>query len=123
MSVIISYHQECAGMNSTIFKSYTNATIEMQCTWIKCEVPNISASLFNSSMSSINLSLNFDEDMLCVKFKPLRVVTVNYQSIYNKKDELSSFLIENDVDIFLGSATHLSLSITSRWLGQDINNY
>ena len=50
-------------------------------------------------MSSINLSLNLDKEMLHVKSKSLRVVTVNFQSAYNKKDELSSFVIENDVDI------------------------
>ena len=102
------YHQECAGMNKTIFECYTNATIEMQWTCIECGLPNISASLFDSSMSSINSSLNLDEEMLRVKSKSLRVVKVNFQSIYNKKDELSSFLIENDVGIELGSETNLS---------------
>ena len=79
----------------------------MQWTCIKCGLPNISASLFDSSMSCINSSLNLDEDTLRVKSKSFRVVTVNFQSIYNKKDELSSFLIENDIDIVLGSETYL----------------
>ena len=35
------YHQEYAGMNSTIFECYTNAAIEMQWTCIKCGLPNI----------------------------------------------------------------------------------
>ena len=82
----------------------------MQWTCIKCGLPNISASLFDSSMSSINSSLNLNYNVLHVKSKSLRVVTVNFQNIYNKKDELSSFLIENDVDIVLGSETHLSPS-------------
>ena len=100
-------------MSSTIFECYTNATIEMQWTCIKCGAPNISASLCDSSMSSINSSLNLDEHILRVKSKSLRVVTVNSQSIYNKNDELSSFLIENDVDIVLGYETHLSPSINN----------
>ena len=107
------YHQECAGMNSTIFECYTNATIEMQWTCIKCGLPDISAPLFDSSMSSSNLSLNLDKDMLCVKSKSLRVVTVNFQSIYNKEDELSSFLIENNIGIVVGFETHLSPSINN----------
>ena len=106
-------HQECAGMNSTIFECYTNATIEMQWTYVKCGLPVILASLFDCSMSSINSSLNLDEDMLPVKSKSLRVVTGNFQSIYNEKDEICSFLIENDVDIVLGSKTHLSPSINN----------
>ena len=40
-------------------------------------------------MSSINLSLNLDEDMLRVKSKSLKVITFNFHSIYNKKDDLS----------------------------------
>ena len=71
----------------------------MQWTCVKCGLPNMSASLFDSSVSSINSSANVDEDMLLVNSKSLRVVTVHFQSIYNKKDELSSFLIENNVDI------------------------
>ena len=78
----------------------------MQWTCIKCGLPNISASLFDSNM-------NLHEDMLRVKSKSLRVVTVNFQIIYNKKDEISSFLIENDIDIVLGSETHLSPSINN----------
>ena len=85
----------------------------MQWTCIKCGLPNISASLFDSSMSSINSSLNLDEDMLRVKSKSLRIVTVNFQSIYNKKGELSSFFIKNDIDIVSGSETHLSPSINN----------
>ena len=107
------YHQECAGMNSMIFECCTNATIEMQWTCIKCGLPNISASFFDSSMSSIHSSLNLDEEMLRVKSKSLRVVTVNFPSIYNKKDELSLFLTENDVDIVSGSETRLSPSINN----------
>ena len=45
--------------------------------------------------------------------KSLRVVTVNFQGIYNKTDELSSFLIVNDVGMVLGSETHLSPSISN----------
>ena len=109
----IWYYQECAGRNSIIFEYYTNAAIEIQSTCIKCGLPNISASLFASSMSSIISSLNFDEDMLRVKSKSLRIVTVNFQSIYNKKDELGSFLVENNVDIVLGSEKRLSPSINN----------
>ena len=64
-------------------------------------------------MSSINSSFQLFEDMLRVQSKFLGVLTVNFQSIHYKKDELSSFLIENDIDIVLGSETHLSPSINN----------
>ena len=62
-------------------------------------------------MSSNNSIFNLDEYALLVK--SLRVVTVNFQGIYNKTDELSSFLIVNDVGMVLGSETHLSPSISN----------
>ena len=99
-------HQECAGMNNTIFECYANATIEMQWACIRCGLPNISTLLLDSSISSINANLRLG--MLRVKCKSLRIVAGKFQSIYNKKDELSSFLIENDVDIVLRSERHLS---------------
>ena len=43
--------------------------------------------------------------------KGLRDVTVNFQSVYNKKDEINPFLIESNVDIVLGSEKHLSPSL------------
>ena len=78
--------------------------------WIctKYGVPKMSGSLFDSSMSSINSSLNLDQDMLRVNSKSLRVVTVNFKSAYNEKDKPSSFLVESGVDVVLGSEIHCS---------------
>ena len=38
------------------------------------------------------------------------VVTINFRNIYNRKDELNSFLTEDNIDIVLGSERHLSPS-------------
>ena len=59
---------------------YTNAEIETQWACIKCGVQNISVSLFESSMFSINSSSNLGEGMLSVNSKPLRVVTVKFNT-------------------------------------------
>ena len=49
----------------------------------------------------MNSSLNLDNDMLRVKFKSLRVVTVNFQSIYNKKEfEMVAIKVETSPVIF-----------------------
>ena len=61
-----------------------------------------------------NSILNFHEfefelgrgDVPC-KVEVFKCCCSQLYSIYNKKDELSSFHIENDVDIVLGSETHL----------------
>ena len=58
-------------MSSTVFECYTNATTEMQWTCIKCGLPRISASLLDSSLPSINSSLNLDEELLRMKSKSL----------------------------------------------------
>ena len=65
-------------MNSTIFECYTNAPIEMQWALIKCGLSRISASLIDSSLLSINSSLDLDEDLLRMKSKSLRFATVKY---------------------------------------------
>ena len=45
------YHRECAGMNSTIFESYVkNSEIEGE--FAQCGIPNISNSIFDSTISS-----------------------------------------------------------------------
>ena len=46
------------------------------------------------------------------KVKQLRMLTVNFQSIRNKKEELELILINEDIDIVLGSETHLTPCIT-----------
>ena len=46
------------------------------------------------------------------KVKQLRMLTVNFQSIRNKKDELELIIINEDIDIVLGSETHLTPCIT-----------
>ena len=43
--------------------------------------------------------------------KTLRLLTVNFQGFWNKKDEIEEFLVENDIDIVLGSESHLKPSI------------
>ena len=46
------------------------------------------------------------------KASQLKILVVNFQSIRNKKDELTSILLDNNIDAVLGSETHLTSSIT-----------
>lgn len=45
------------------------------------------------------------------KPKSLRVSVFNFQSIWNKRAILSTFLSENDIDVLIGSETHLTKDI------------
>ena len=54
------YDRECAGMNLTIFESYVkNLDMEWECT--QCGMPNISNSIFDSSISSSYSSSTTEE--------------------------------------------------------------
>lgn len=93
-----------------IFDCY--ATDEKLC--IKCGMPNITTSLFDSSLSS-----NSSNDSATPqrntrqkrKANRLRIFTCNVQSLWNKKAELENTLTTNNIDILIGSETHLECNI------------
>ena len=84
------YQRECADMNLTIFESYVkNSEMEWECA--QCGMPNISNLIFDSTVSSsYSSSINSDKIIPKSKAKSLRIVTLNFQSMFNKKDEMSS---------------------------------
>ena len=95
------YHKDCIHMGDPIFDSYTlNESLEWECT--HCALSNISSSIFNSTVSN---------DTSADKPKSLRVSVCNFQSIWNKRAILSTFLSENDIDVLIGSETHLTKDI------------
>ena len=69
---------------------------------------NISPSIFNSSLpfSPPNAASSPKPPPLC-KAKQLRLLVINFQSIWGKKEELESILLEHDIDIVIGSESHL----------------
>ena len=72
-------------------------------------MPNISNSIFDSTISfSYSSSTNSEEIIPKSKAKSLRIVTLNFQSMFNKKDEICHLLNDNNIDIILGCETHLS---------------
>ena len=95
------YHKDCIHMGDPIFDSYTlNESLEGECT--HCALSNISSSIFNSTVSN---------DTSADKPKSLRVSVCNFQSIWNKRAILSTFLSENDIDMLIGCETHLTKDI------------
>ena len=73
----------------------------VQWTCIRFGLRNISTSVFDSDSS-----LNKDK----LRVKSSRVATVTFQGIYKTRDELSSFLIENNVDSTMIRNTYINIS-------------
>ena len=64
----------------------------------------------NSSVSSVS---SISQHPVCCKAKRLCILTANFQSLWNKKDEVEAFVLDNDIDIVIGSESHLHQGISN----------
>ena len=106
------FHANCLDMNSQIFDSLANSSLSWEC--CNCGLRNISFSVFDSSISSndtTNSPKHASSPITKKKPKQLRIFVVNFQSIWGKKEELE-VVLQNDIDIVIGSETHLDPSIS-----------
>jgi len=98
-------------MGDQVFDSYThNESLYWECT--QCALQNISSTIFDSSISS-----NESDEAEFVnkkKYKSLRISVCNFQSIWNKRDILSTFLNDNKIDVMIGSETHLTKNTSNQ---------
>lgn len=78
---------------------------------MQCAIANISNTILNSSISSSDSEST--QQLPKRKARRLRTITCNFQSIWSKKAELENFSTENDVEIVIGTETHLSCNITN----------
>ena len=78
-----------------------------------CGIKNISASLFNNTLNSSNSSNLSTQSENPKERTPthLRILCMNFQSIWGKKEQLEQELLDNNIDIVIGSETHLDASI------------
>ena len=97
-------------MRTIVHDCYTeNSKLEWEC--CNCAIKNISFSLFNHPVDSDHLlsspicssSLNITTK----KAKQLRIMTINFQSVWGKKEELELALVENNIDVVIVCETHL----------------
>ena len=71
---------------------------------------NISTSLFNST-HSFDSSNNSVESNIKEKVNKLRILTLNFQGIWSKKESVEKLVNDYAIDIIIGSETHLNASI------------
>ena len=107
------FHKKCIDMNSIIYDCYAeNSKLEWEC--YSCALINISFSVFEHSLDNNSLQRPLtcsSPKTVYRKAKQLRIMTINFQSILGKKEELQLALVENNIDIVIGSETHLDPSI------------
>ncbi|CAC5378759.1 unnamed protein product [Mytilus coruscus] len=130
------YHIKCEGIDQHMYKILNNSNISWEC--IKCGMPNFSTTFFNTTIETSNSYADLSTDdntcnldhigtpthtsspILKQKSKPfkqnkkqstvppLRVLTINFQSIKNKKPEIDEIIDSCQPDVIFGTETWLS---------------
>ena len=94
-------------MSEQMFDCYTqNVNLEWLC--LKCGMPDINSTIFDSSISSEESS---PEISTKIKAKMLRIMIVNFQGIWSKKELFENCLLNSNADVVIGSETFLDPSI------------
>ena len=103
------YHIKCVSMGDQVFDCYaTDDQLEWTCS--RCVLQDISTTAFDTSFSSdSDTSVNVPPHKS--KAKRLRISICNFQSIWNKRNVLKNFIIRNNIDVVLGSETHLTANL------------
>jgi len=104
------FHLNCTSMSDQIFECYeSDENLEWICSG--CALLDVSDGLFDSSFSSSSSTATNDKNRTKKKAKQLRISVCNFQSIWNKQHLLGNYLYENDIDILIGTESHLSCNI------------
>ena len=99
-------------MNTIIFEAYQdNSSME----WLCCSsgLLNVASKLFETTNSSISSVSSITQYPVRCKVKSLHIFTANFLSLWNKKDEVETFFLDNDTDIIIGSESQLHQGINN----------
>ena len=104
------YHHECAGMNLTISASYVkilkwNGNVHDA----GCQTYQTQSLIDSAIWSNYTFSTDSDEMIAKSKAKSLKIMTLNFQNMFLKKDEIN----DSSIDIILDCENHLSLSVST----------
>ena len=83
--------------------------------WLCCSsgLLNVASKLFETTNSSISSVFSISQYPVCCMVKSLHILTVNFLSLWNKKDEFETFFLDNDTDTIMGSESHLNQGISN----------
>lgn len=102
------FHKDCIEMNSLIYQAY-ESTPDLTWECCNCGIKNISPSLFDNTLNSStdsNIS-NASDNTPKLLAKQLRILCINFCSIWDKKELLEDALFDDNIDVIIGSETHL----------------
>ena len=77
----------------------------------KSGMPNVNESIFNSTISSMSSTASEEEPRKAKAIKSLNILSINFQSIWGKKEIFTKMLYSSNTDIVLCTETHLNPSI------------
>ena len=82
-----------------------NSSMEWLC--CSCGLPNVGRKLFDTTSSLISSVSSISQYPVHCKVQSLCILTVNCQNLWNKKEEVETFVLNNDIGIVTGSESHL----------------
>ena len=103
-------HLSCSDMSDFIFDLYV-AHNDLAWSCHKCGMPNVNESIFNSNYISSMSSTASEEEPRKAKAKSLNILSINFQSIWGKKEIFTKLLYSSNTDIVLCTEIHLDPSI------------
>ena len=74
-------------------------------------MPNVNESIFNSTISSMSSTASEEEPRKAKAIKSLNILSINFQSIWGKKEIFTKMLYSSNTDIVLCTEIHLDPSI------------
>ena len=105
----------CLSMNTLVFNAYTNDEL-LKWTCSNCALINLSNSVFDSEISdsdsSTNRGQNDENNLPKVKKQSLRITIIHFRSIWSNKEQLNKRLREHNIDVIIGSETHILIRLS-----------